>query len=186
MDRISNMRKITDIYKEYKIMPQLQMHQFRVTGVAMTILDSINNHVLVHKEEIIKACLLHDMGNILKFNLDLFPGFSEPEGAEYWKKIKNEYKEKYGDDEHTATSEIVKELGVSNTVFELIKSISFLGASETANGEDFSKKIVEYCDDRVSPFGVISLEGRLADLRKRYAHKGASDNERDNFENAIR
>ena len=36
------MKKITEIYKEYKIMPNLQMHQYRVAAVAMQICESLN------------------------------------------------------------------------------------------------------------------------------------------------
>ena len=54
---------------------------------------------------------------------------------------------------------------------ELINAVSFLGAPNLVLGENFSKKIMEYCDDRVSPLGVVSLEERLMDLRKRYSHK---------------
>jgi hypothetical protein len=47
---------------------------------------------------------------------------------------------------------------------------------------------VEYCDDRVGPFGVISLEERLEDLRTRYAHydNTSQSDARNAFENALR
>ena len=87
------MRTITDIYTEYRIPPALQLHQFRVTGVALQIIGSID--VAVDADSIIVACLLHDMGNIIKFNLDYFPEFLEPEGLEYWQYVQNEFIEKY-------------------------------------------------------------------------------------------
>ncbi len=121
-----------------------------------------------------------------KFKLDLFPGFTEPEGLDYWQKVKDEYSAKYGNDEHVATIKIAEELQVSEKILKLINAISFLGAPQSAEGEDFADKIVEYCDDRVNPFGVVSLEKRLSDLRERYAHKGGDTPERQAFENAIR
>ena len=56
-------RKISEIYAEYKIMPNLQMHMYRVAAVASLIYDNFNEPL--NKEEIITACLLHDMGNII-------------------------------------------------------------------------------------------------------------------------
>ena len=161
--------KILDIYEEYKIMPALQMHMLRVAAVASMICDSID--VPVNKKDIITACLLHDMGNILKFKLDAFPEFLQPNGLEYWQKVKDEYLEKYSSNEYAASIEIAREINVSDRVLELIESISFLGASNNAKGDNFGKKIMEYCDNRVDPFGVVSLEKRLIDLRTRYAHR---------------
>ena len=65
------MKNITDIYEKYKIMPLLAMHQIRVAAVAMMICDSLS--VPIDKDSVIKACLLHDIGNIIKFDLNHFP-----------------------------------------------------------------------------------------------------------------
>lgn len=160
---------ISDIYKKYKIMPSLQEHMLRVAAVASLICDNFTEPI--DKENIIAACLLHDMGNILKFKLDQFPDFLRPEGLEYWQTAKEEYLKKYGANEYETSIKIAEELGVSTRILELIKSISFLGVSKTAEENDYAKKIVEYGDDRVDPFGIVLLEDRLTDLRTRYAHK---------------
>ncbi|TSC78066.1 MAG: isoleucyl-tRNA synthetase [Parcubacteria group bacterium Gr01-1014_24] len=175
---------IETIYKKYKIIPSLQEHMLRVAAVASLICDNFNESL--NKEEIITACLLHDMGNILKFKLDSFPEFLKPEGLSYWQKVKDGYVNKYGNDEYSASLKIAQELQVSDEVLELIKAISFLGAPGNALGIDYGKKIVEYCDDRVIPFGVVSLEQRFLDLRKRYEHRGGNTPERIAFENAVR
>lgn len=178
------MKTISEVYKEYKIMSNLQEHMLRVASVASQICDSLD--IEVDKESILTACLLHDMGNILKFELGYFPKFLEPEGLQYWQKVKDEYENKYGKDEHVATIKIVQELNVPQRILDLINAISFLGAPDVAAGSDFGKKIVEYCDDRVNPFGVVSLKGRLMDLRKRHAHYGDSTPELKAFENAAK
>ena len=66
---------ILEIYEKYKIMPQLQEHQLRVASVAKTICDHLL--VPVHTDHVVSVCLLHDMGNILKFDLQKFPQFGE-------------------------------------------------------------------------------------------------------------
>ncbi len=183
--KISNgMKTISQIYAEYKIMPNLAEHMLRVASVASLICD---NFVLsTKKDEIISACLLHDMGNIIKFDLDKFPEFLQPEGLDYWKKVQQEYFEKYGEDEHEATLKIADEIGVSRLTLDLIGAIGFFNAHNTAESDDYNKKITAYCDDRVSPFGIVSLEERLQDLRERYAHKGGDTKERRAFEAGLR
>ncbi len=100
--------------------------------------------------------------------------------------MQNEYKEKYGNDESIAHNKIAKELGMNDRIMELINAISFLGAPANSLDNDFGKKIIEYCDERVDPFGVVSLEQRFMDLRKRYTSFGEDTPERTAFENAVR
>ena len=179
------MKKIEDIYNEYKIMPQLREHMFRVAAVASLICSNFTESL--EKDNIISACLLHDMGNILKFDLRQTESFLNINiDLEYWQSVKNEYIGKYGDNEHSASLKIAEEIGVSARTLELIRAISFVEAVKNVSSEDYAKKIAEYCDDRVIPFGVVSMEERLMDLRKRYAHKGGDTPERRAFESAVR
>ncbi len=178
------MRKITDIYAEYKIMPPLQMHMLRVGAVAKLICDNFPEPLPAH--DIVSAALLHDMGNIIKFKLDVFPQFLEPLGLAYWENVKEEYVQKYGEDEHEATKQIAEELQVSDEVKHFIHAVSFLGAPLAAASNNFGEKIVEYGDSRVTPFGVHTLEERLQDLRERYAYRGGDTPERLAYEKAVR
>ena len=167
---------IQSIYSHYKIMPNLQEHQLRVAGVSFIIGKSMSNQN-VDTENIVVACLLHDMGNIIKFKLDLFPEFVNPEGLDYWKKIQQEYIRTYGADEHVATMSIVK--GIiphmrdnpceKKRIIELIEAIGFSNAKENYETTDFGKKIAAYADMRVKPYGVTSLKDRLGDGRRRFS-----------------
>ena len=65
------------------------------------------------------------MGNIIKFDLNYFPEFNQPLGLEYWKNIQNEFKEKYGKDEHEATQKILKELNIDKRVIEIDSKMVF-------------------------------------------------------------
>jgi len=157
-------------------MPNLRLHMYRVAGVASVICDNIAENV--DRESIITACLLHDMGNIIKFKLDLFPTFLEPEGREYWQNVQNEYFKKYGKDEHVATIDIAREVGVNEKVMHLLESIGFTQAKENYAATDFDRKIAAYSDMRVEPHGVVSLEDRFRDGRKRTRiHKPNSHDE---------
>jgi hypothetical protein len=175
--------KIQNIYEQYKIMPSLQLHMLRVTAVAKLICESTN--AKVNKQNIIKACLLHDMGNILKFNLDVFPEFLQPEGKEYWQKVKDDFEQKYGKNEHEATILIAKEIGVEKRVLELIDAFQFSLAKENAELQDMDRMICAYSDMRVKPSEVVSMEERLLDGRKRFKLNKKHLEEDENFFNTM-
>lgn len=175
------MKNIIDIYKEYKIMPNLVMHQVRVAAVAMQICDSLDMNI--DKDSVIKACLLHDMANIIKFNLEYFPEQNKPEGIDFWQNVKNDYILKYGSNEHIASLEIAKELGVSSYIYDLVNCVDSSTVEYIAKGEDFGKKICIYADNRVTPNGVVSAEERSLEAMERYKNHPHSFNEerRSNF-----
>jgi len=153
----------------------LQAHQLRVAAVAKTICEKLENSI--DSKSILTACLLHDMGNILKFDLNLFPQFLEPEGLEYWQKVKQEFEEKYGSDEYKANIAIAEEFKVKPKILDLISSIGFEKIEKYFLVKNLEKMICEYADCRVAPTGIVSLDERLFDLEKRYGsrHFGQKD-----------
>ncbi len=183
---------IPGIYKKYNIMPQLAEHQLKVAGVAVFILD--HSSLIIERQEIITACLLHDMGNIIKFDLAqagrLYPGRFSQEELAYWQEARAGQIKKYGPDEHRASMEIAREIGVSARVLELIDCIGFQNGKVNAQSDDFGKKICAYSDMRVGLNGIISLEERFLDLRVRYGRKhmlmGGNENLRLEFEAGLR
>jgi hypothetical protein len=163
------MKPITEIYEKYKIMPQLQEHQLRVAAVAKQICDSLT--IPIDEETVVKACLLHDMGNILKFDLDypLFP--DQADNHAYWKSVQADYKKEYGPDEHQASLAIAKELGLNDLGLKCIESIDFTKTIETAKSGEIELKICDNADLRVDPHGVVSLRQRLEEGSKRYKNR---------------
>jgi hypothetical protein len=159
--------KIQKIYDEYKTMPQLQLHMLRVAGVAKIICDNFQKEI--EKESVITAALLHDMGNIIKFNLNRFPEYLEPKGLKYWEEVKGDYIKKYGQDEHLASEKIAQEIGVSEIVQEIIKAYGFKNAQKTLNYTGFERKITPYSDMRVGVNGIQSMDTRIDAGVKRYS-----------------
>ncbi len=166
---------IADVYAKYQIMPSLQLHMLRVAGVAEWIVERLgaSHPIWPDRENIVKTCLLHDLGNIAKFDLEYFPEFLQPEGLAYWQKVKAATVAKYGSNAHQATVKMVGELAVESRIVELIDAVSFDRAQTNYLGTDFAAKICAYADMRVAPEGVTSLEERLADGFKRYEQRGA-------------
>lgn len=147
-------------------MPILQEHMLRVAGVASMICDNFNEPL--PKEDIITACLLHDMGNIIKSNFEFLPESLAPKGLEYWQQVKNDYIKKYGNNEHEATIQIMKELGILSSVILIVDQIRFSLLCSHRDGNDMSIKIVSYADNRVSPYGVVSFNERVNESKERY------------------
>lgn len=163
------MRNIQEIYEQYKIMPNLAMHQLRVASVISLIIQNLN--IEVDRDVAIQAGLLHDMGNIIKFDLNYFPDFNEPLGLEHWQKVQNEYFEKYGTDEHEATQEILKELNINTRVVEIDDRMIFGNLCIDKEGNDWELKLLHYADMRVGPHGILAYEERMEDAVKRYENK---------------
>jgi hypothetical protein len=166
------MKKIAEIYSKYKIPPNLQEHQLRVAAVANQICDSL--WVPVDTGGVVITCLLHDMGNIIKFDLRKFPQFIEESSIPYWEGIKEEYIEKYGNDEHTATLGIAKEIGISRGALSCLKKVGFSKAIDNAKSNIIEYKICSYSDMRVGPFGVLSLSERISEGQTRYKNTNRS------------
>lgn len=171
------MRNILDVYKEYKIMPQLREHQLRVAAVGKQLCDAMV--VPVDTKTVVSALLLHDMGNILKFDLGFFPQFCEPQGREYWEEVKRWTAEKFGDEEHQATFRIAQEFGVSPRVLDCLNTVGFLRVRECEAINDLEKKVCSYADMRVGPFGVISASERAGEGKKRNEKRKSALSEED-------
>lgn len=166
-------KKILEIYNEYKIKENLQHHMLRVAAVAFIICDNFDEPL--PKEDILMACLFHDMGNIIKSDLTYFPEFNEPEGVEYWQNIKDEYIDKYGKNEHHATLQIMKELDLPTNVVDVVSKVDFYLACNNLNDNNFVYNIVNYADWRVDPYGIVSYEERMEEGNRRYKNmKGYS------------
>jgi len=153
-------------------MDGLVLHQLRTAALAKYICEHVEKEL--DMESIVAACLFHDMGNIIKSRLDVFPEFLEPQGIEYWQAVKDEFISKYGESAHNASVAIAREIGLSEKAVTIIDNISFSKLRETAEGDSLEQKIAEYSDSRVGPYGVVALEERFADAAKRYVGRYSS------------
>jgi hypothetical protein len=164
------MPTITEIYDRYHIPAGLRLHQLRVAAVAEQLAAALDRPL--DRDEIVRTCLIHDTGNLLKFDLSL-PELLEPEGSEYWERVKSEMQRKYGPDEKAATQAIAHELGATEEMAGRIAKIGFTQLEATLASADWSLKVCVYGDLRVGPHGVLTVAQRLDEGRKRYA--GRSD-----------
>ncbi len=165
-------RNILNIYKKYKIMSNLQLHMLRVASVASMISDNWTGQEVIDKEKLITAALLHDMGNIIKIRLEHLPELIKDERLEYLQEIKKEFILRYGNDEHKATLEILKELNLNEEITYLINGVGHLHFCDQLNSDNINIKILNYADTRVGPFGILSYEDRMTEVSLRYKQYG--------------
>ncbi len=157
------------------------MHMYRVAAVAAAVFDArvsamaSNQAGTTDRDDLISACLLHDMGNIIKFNFKVLGEEVSIQGADHWQTVRSDMIARYGRDEHHATLAILDELGVSARVRGLVDCIGFLKNEDTLASGDMLRKIAAYADSRVVPNGIATLDDRLNDMYERYATRHPKD-----------
>jgi hypothetical protein len=160
------MATITDIYKQYRIFNALQLHQLRVAAVAQIVAENIGNAVDTHM--CVTFGLLHDMGNLAKAKFEQLPDLWEPEGVEYWKAAQKEVRERYNVNDTLATIAMLAEIGAPDEVIRIVRLLKLDKAPLLRDTGTFEEKICQYADMRVGPYGILSVDERFADGRKRY------------------
>jgi hypothetical protein len=156
-----------------------------VAAVALQICDSFD--FPLNRRDLAIGCMLHDIGNIVKFRLRDFPEVMPGEDVEYWENIQKQYIKKYGAEEHEANMGVTRDVGVSKEVLEIVDAVGFHNWCMVKDGSTWEHKIASYADSRVAPFGVKSLDERLLDANKRYSGTShTADSDRDMLYDCIR
>lgn len=157
---------ILEIYKKYHLPENLQMHMLRVAACSNLILDNWIGPE-IDKKAIIRVCLLHDMGNMVKIPED----FSNDKD---FIRIRKKYFDIYGTNDHEINLEIGKIEGLSEKEITILDGKRSRKNAETLASNSYERKICAYCDQRVAPDGVIGIKERLEDCKIRYKNKPLS------------
>ena len=158
--------KIIEIYKKYHLPENLQMHMLRVAACSNLIIDNWNGEE-IETDLVIRVSLLHDMGNMVKIPED----FSNDEE---FIKIRKEYFDKYGTNDHEINLEIGKQEGLTEKEIDILDGKRSKKNEETLTSNSYERKICAYCDQRVAPDGVVGIKERLEDAKIRYKDKPLS------------
>lgn len=158
---------ILDIYKKYYLPENLQMHMLRVAACSNLIIDNWNGPK-INEEKIIRVCILHDMGNIVKIP----EGYSKDVN---FNNLRKKCLEKYGFNDKAINIEIGKREGLTEEELQLLSGIDSSVVEETLKLDYYERKICHYCDQRVAPNGITSVKERLEDVKVRYKNKPLSD-----------
>ena len=157
---------IINIYNKYHLPENLQMHMLRVAACSNLIIDNWKD-IEIDKDAIIRVCLLHDMGNMVKIPED----FSNDKDFII---IRKKYFDKYGTNDHEINLEIGKIEGLSDKEITILDGKRSRKNEQTLNSDSYEIKICAYCDQRVAPDGVVDLKARLEDAKVRYKNKPLS------------
>lgn len=164
------MRNYKEIYQEFGIPPSLQEHMLRVWGIVSFIERHwTNKEIVIDWDTVKKAALLHDLGNIVRFDFVNHSGFLGPEqvNVDHWREVQKQVIEKYGEDDHKATEKMLQEIGVEQTIIDIIGNKSFGNSISIKDSTDWLSKILAYADFRTLPTGIGTLEERIADIKTR-------------------
>lgn len=145
----------------------------RVTAVGELIIDSLPGTVeLTAREDIVAALLVHDLGNIVKFDFtdsSMWRGYTSEE-VRRWLGVRERVAANYNStDDHMVTQRMVSEIGANGRVLFLVSGMLLENIRRVIDSDDFALKICAYSDQRVAPWGVVTLDERFLDLRRRYA-----------------
>ncbi len=173
MDSDTVVRSIDGIYDRYRIIPNLRVHMKKVAAVGELVMDSwSDDRPEMRKVDVVAALLLHDIGNIVKFNFGdpvMWQGYTWTD-MEYWKVVRDEVAGRYGStSDHDVTSRMVEELGLDGRSAFLVRNMLLENIEFVLRSGDFELKICTYADQRVAPSGVVCIRERFEDLRRRYA-----------------
>ncbi len=157
---------ILEIYKKYHLPKNLQMHMLRVSACSNLIIDNWIGPE-IDKKAIIRVCLLHDMGNMVKIPED----FSDDKE---FIRIRKQYFDIYGTNDHEINLEIGKMEGLSEKEITILDGKRSRKNAETLASDSYERKICAYCDQRVALDGVIDIKERLEDCKVRYKNKPLS------------
>ncbi|EKD22933.1 MAG: hypothetical protein ACD_83C00180G0002 [uncultured bacterium] len=125
----------------------------------------------ISEQTIINALLVHDLGNLVKFDLTKNAQVIDPTLlTDDWRKRQVALRKKYGHSSHQATAKIIQELGLPIQIQQLVSNLDAANICNNAN-DSLTQQICSYADLRVTPKGVASLTERLTDLRERYQAK---------------
>lgn len=156
--------EITTLYENLEIHPNLQEHMVWVAGLTKVISDNWKGEKPLDSTALYEACLFHDSAKLIKFK-------TFETDASHWEEVRQRYIAKYGNTEHEATIAICEEAGVSPKAIQLLneKNINpFVErARYIATCDNFELKVLAYCDSRISPKGIASLQDRYQELLSR-------------------
>lgn len=158
---------VRQAYGTYQTPQNLQEHMLRVSSVARVVLE----HWIgppVDKEAIVKACTIHDIAKPMNFDPDKQAQFGMPDDKiEELRQLQNRLRTAYGEDEHHATVGICKEIGCSPIVVSLVDNLEWKYIPRLLAAKDTASLVPIYCDMRVGPKGILSLQARLEELKNR-------------------
>jgi hypothetical protein len=128
----------------------------------------------VSKPILLETMLLHDLGNLVKFNLrsesPQVKALLDATELPFYQALQTDWHKKYGTDVDAATCQLITELPLQHTtaITHLISHHNPEALAGVVASQDWAQKLCDYTDFRVGPQGLVTLPERFADLAARY------------------
>lgn len=168
--------KVSQVYKNYQTPQSLQTHMLRVASFAKILLNNWTGATL-DKNAIIKACAIHDIAKPMAFDLAKQAKFGMAErDIEKLRLLQIELKTKYGEQEHRATIGICKTVGCDKNTVKFVDNLEWKYIPRLLHEKDIASLIPIYSDMRIGPKGILPLNVRLEELKKRVNGDDYEDN----------
>jgi len=148
------------------------MHMLWVTSIGALAIENWSGSA-IDQNQVISALLLHDIGNVIKFELgssQVKKLYSKQE-LEKLVIVQKQMIDLYGDNADIANILILKKLRVDKQIIQLLDNHSFDFLPTLLDSENWNEKIVFYSDLRVAPWGIVSVTQRIKNLKERYCHR---------------
>lgn len=170
---------VQNLYQQYPIPDNLAEHMLLTAAMGEIICQNWTNldKNNIDQHLVVTTLLTHDLGNIIKFNLNngiefithhlTLPKNSNQKTA-YWQEKKQQMIKKYGQDCNLANIKILQELGLEKSA-ALLQDHTFERLIQLVKKpRNWHEKIVHYCDLRLIPTGLSTVKQRVTDLQARY------------------
>lgn len=165
-----------EIYAKYMTPQNLQKHMLRAASLAQILTEHWKGSKL-DKKALIECCLFHDIAKPMTFDLAKQAQYGmRDEDIANLVELQNHIKDNYGEEEYHAVIMICKEVGLSEAAISLVDHLEWGNIPRFISANDIISLIPIYCDMRISPKGILSLEARIKDL---YNRVGGENYERD-------
>lgn len=159
--------KVKQIYNSYMVPKNLQEHMLRTGALAQIIMENWKSEN-IDSDSIFKTCLFHDIAKPINFDLTKQAQFGMSEAdIRNLEILQNRIKKDYGNDEHNATVKICEEIGLSPNSIKFVNNLEWKYIPRLIQENDIESLIPIYCDMRIGPKNILSLNMRLSDLRER-------------------
>lgn len=169
---------ISQLFSRYQIPVNLEQHLIQVAALGQLICQNWAGSPLNH-DQIVSALLLHDIGNLVKFDLNqawtkaiLAESSAQnpdlPQSFKAWQNLQTQFRRRYSYNADEANFAIVKELKIDPAIINILRDHTFEDLAVLLASKNWAKMILFYCDLRFSSTGLVAVTERLQDLRARY------------------
>lgn len=153
----------------------LQEHMLRVAAISKIILHNWTGPEL-DKKAVTVACATHDIAKPMTFDITKQAqyGASQIDIANLVK-LQDFIKNNYGEEEYEAACKMCRDIGVEEKICQMVKNLGWINIPQLLKDKNTEMLVSIYCDMRIGPEGILSLIGRIKDVKGRANYEG-SDN----------